>query len=70
MGQLQEMLKKKLIISKKMEKNVKLLMVGKKSADSLNREYGNLFIDKIEGKSAKPNYADAEVLAAKIIKIV
>ena len=47
--------------------NVKLLMVGKKSADSLNREYGNLFIDKIEGKSAKPNYVDAEVLATKII---
>ncbi|MBL6847230.1 F0F1 ATP synthase subunit gamma [Alphaproteobacteria bacterium] len=49
--------------------NVKLLMVGKKSADSLNREYGNLFIDKIEGKSAKPNYADAEVLATKIINL-
>ena len=49
--------------------NVKLLMVGKKSADSLNREYGNLFIDKIEGKSAKPNYADAEVLATKIIDL-
>ena len=48
--------------------NVRLLMVGKKSADSLNREYGNLFIDKIEGKSAKPNYADAEVLATKIIE--
>ena len=49
--------------------NVKLLMVGKKSADSLNREYRNLFIDKIEGKSAKPNYADAEVLATKIINL-
>ena len=49
--------------------NVKLLMVGKKSADSLNREYGNFFIDKIEGKSAKPNYADAEVLATKIINL-
>ena len=49
--------------------NVKLLMVGKKSADSLNREYGNLFIEKIEGKSAKPNYADAEVLATKIIDL-
>ena len=48
---------------------VKLLMVGKKSADSLNRELGNLFIDKIEGKSAKPNYADAEVLATKIIEL-
>ena len=48
---------------------VKLLMVGKKSADSLNREYGNLFIDKIEGKSAKPNYADAEVLATRIIEL-
>jgi len=54
---------------KKNNVNVKLLMVGKKSADSLNREYGNLFIDKIEGKSAKPNYADAEVLATKIIDL-
>jgi F-type H+-transporting ATPase subunit gamma len=49
--------------------NVKLLMVGKKSADSLNREYGNIFVDKIEGKSAKPNYVDAEVLATKIIEL-
>ena len=46
--------------------NVKLLMVGKKSADALNREFGDLFVEKIDGNSAKPNYTDAEVLAKKI----
>ena len=28
--------------------NVKLLMVGKKSADALNREFGDLFVEKID----------------------
>ena len=49
--------------------NVKLLMVGKKSADALNREFGELFVEKIDGNSAKPNYTDAEVLAKKIIDL-
>ncbi len=48
---------------------VKLLMVGKKSADALNRDFGDLFVEKIDGKSAKPNYSDAEVLAKKIIDL-
>jgi F-type H+-transporting ATPase subunit gamma len=49
--------------------NVKLLMVGKKSADALNREFGDLFVEKIDGNSAKPNYTDAEVLSKKIIDL-
>ena len=49
--------------------NVKLLMVGKKSADALNREFGDLFVEKIDGNSAKPNYTNAEVLAKKIIDL-
>ena len=49
--------------------DVKLLMVGKKSADALNRDFGELFVEKIDGKSAKPNYSDAEVLAKKIIDL-
>ena len=49
--------------------NVKLLMVGKKSADALNREFGDLFVEKIDGNSAKPNYTDAEILAKKIIDL-
>jgi F-type H+-transporting ATPase subunit gamma len=49
--------------------NVKLLMVGKKSADALNREFGDLFVEKIDRNSAKPNYTDAEVLAKKIIDL-
>lgn len=48
---------------------VKLLMVGKKSADALNREFGHLFIERIDGNSAKPNYTDAEILAKKIINL-
>jgi len=68
-GSITRSVKKEINDLQKNNVNVKLLMVGKKSADSLNREYGNLFIDKIEGKSAKPNYADAEVLATKIIEL-
>ena len=49
--------------------NAKLLMVGKKSADALNREFGDLFVEKIDGNSAKPNYTNAEVLAKKIIDL-
>jgi F-type H+-transporting ATPase subunit gamma len=48
---------------------VKLLMVGKKSADALNREFGHLFIERIDGNSAKPNYTDAEIIAKKIITL-
>ena len=33
-------------------------MVGKKSADALNREFGDLFVEKIDGNSAKPNYTE------------
>ena len=48
---------------------VKLLMVGKKSADALNREFGHLFVERIDGNSAKPNYTDAEIIAKKIISL-
>ena len=48
---------------------VKLLMVGKKSAVALNREFGDLYIERIEGKSGKPNFSDAEILARKIITL-
>ena len=57
---------------KKLEEDgikVKLLMVGKKSADALNREFGHLFIERIDGNSAKPNYTDAEIIAKKIISL-
>ena len=44
-------------------------MVGKKSADALNREFSDFFVEKIDGNLAKPNYTDAEVLAKKIIDL-
>ena len=57
---------------KKLEEDgskAKLLMVGKKSADALNREFGHLFVERIDGNSAKPNYTDAEIIAKKIISL-
>jgi F-type H+-transporting ATPase subunit gamma len=57
---------------KKLEEDgskAKLLMVGKKSADALNREFGHLFVERIDGNSAKPNYTDAEIIAKKIITL-
>ena len=57
---------------KKLEEDgskVKLLMVGKKSADALNREFGHLIVERIDGNSAKPNYTDAEIIAKKIITL-
>lgn len=57
---------------KKLEEDgskVKLLMVGKKSADALNREFGHLFVERVDGNSAKPNYTDAEIIAKKIITL-
>ena len=57
---------------KKLEEDgikVKLLMVGKKSADALNREFGHLFVERIDVNSAKPNYTDAEIIAKKIISL-
>ena len=57
---------------KKLEEDgikVKLLMVGKKSADALNREFGHIFVERIDGNSAKPNYTDAEIIAKKIITL-
>ena len=57
---------------KKLEEDgikVKLIMVGKKSADALNREFGHLFVERIDGNSAKPNYTDAEIIAKKIISL-
>jgi F-type H+-transporting ATPase subunit gamma len=41
-------------------KNVKLLMVGRKSADALRREFGDLYIDRYEGlQGTSVNYSDA-----------
>ena len=57
---------------KKLEEDgitVKLLMVGKMSADALSREFGHLFVESIDGNSAKPNYTDAEIIAKKIISL-
>lgn len=48
-------------------KTVKLLMVGRKSADALRREYGKQFIDSIEGiQGTSVSFSDAASLGDAI----
>ena len=48
-------------------KTVKLLMIGRKSADALRREFGDLYIDRYEGlQGTSVNYNDAAKIANAI----
>ena len=48
-------------------KTVKLLMVGRKSADALRREFGDLYIDQYEGlQGTSVSYSDAVKIADTI----
>ena len=48
-------------------KIVKLLMIGRKSADALRREFGDLYIDRYEGlQGTSVNYSDAVKIADAI----
>lgn len=48
-------------------KTVKLLMVGRKTADSLRREFGDLYIDQREGlQGTSVSYADSSAIAEVI----
>jgi F-type H+-transporting ATPase subunit gamma len=48
-------------------KTVKLLMIGRKSADALRREFGDLYIDRYEGlQGTSVNYSDATKIADAI----
>ena len=48
-------------------KTVKLLMVGRKSADALRREFGDMYIDQHEGlQGTSVNYVDAANIADTI----
>jgi F-type H+-transporting ATPase subunit gamma len=48
-------------------KTVKLLMIGRKSADALRREFDDLYIDRYEGlQGTSVNYSDAAKIADAI----
>ena len=49
------------------KKTVKLLMIGRKSADALRREFGDLYIDQYEGlQGTSVNYSDVSKIADAI----
>ena len=51
-------------------KTVKFLMVGKKGADALRREFGRQIIDRIDLKSVKTlGFTNAEDVSGKILKM-
>ena len=51
-------------------KTVKFLMVGKKGADALRREFGRQIIDRIDLKSVKTlGFTNAEDISGKILKM-
>ena len=48
-------------------KTVKLLMIGRKSADALRREFGELYTDRYEGlQGTSVNYSDAAKIAGAV----
>ena len=48
-------------------KSVKLLMVGRKSADALRRELGELYLDRLEGiQGTSVSFADADAIGKTI----
>jgi len=50
------------------DKNVKLFMIGRKSADSLSREFSDIFYDRLEGLQGNSvNYNAAASIAKRII---
>lgn len=48
-------------------KSPKLLMVGRKAADALRREFGDLFIDTLEGiQGTSVSFNDAQVISGRV----
>ena len=51
-------------------KSVKFLMVGKKGADALRREFGRNIVDRVDLKAVKQlSYENAEDISSKILKM-
>ena len=45
----------------------KLLLVGRKAADALRRDFGDKFLEVITGKSANPKFSDSNLISKKIL---
>ncbi|MEQ1612844.1 MAG: F0F1 ATP synthase subunit gamma [Hyphomicrobiaceae bacterium] len=51
-------------------KTVKFIMVGKKGADALRREFGKMVVDRVDLKAVKQlGFANAEEISGKILKM-
>ncbi len=47
----------------------KLLFIGRKSAESLKRDFGNRYLEIIIGKASNPNFNDSLLIGNKIIDL-
>ena len=51
-------------------KSPKLLMVGRKAADALRREFGTLFIDTLDIRVAQVSFNDALTISTRIREMI
>ncbi len=61
--------KNEIIKAKKNDLETSLLLVGRKSADSLKRDFGNQYVEVLTGNSANPVFNDSLVISNKIINL-
>ena len=55
--------------SKDLEIETKLLFVGRKSADTLKKDFQQHIVEIVTGNSTNPNYSDALSLSSKIVDL-
>ncbi len=61
--------KSQIIEANKNNHETKMLLIGRKCADALRRDFGDKFLEVIIGNSANPNFSDSSLIAEKIIKL-
>ena len=61
--------KSQIIEANKNNRETKMLLIGRKCADALRRDFGDKFLEVIIGNSANPNFSDSSLIAEKIIKL-
>ena len=68
-GSISRAVKAEIIKSKKEGTETKLLFVGRKSADTLNKDYRGNYVEIMSGYSTNPSYNDSLTISKKIIDL-
>ena len=68
-GSISRAVKTEIQISKDQGIDTKLMFIGRKSADTLKKDYQQNFVEVITGNSTNPLFNDALSIALKIVKV-